>query len=320
MSAGRAGLFSAGKGTLTLLRRHEVEYTLVVPLWEAAAYESVPGTKVLVPSAGVAAARNAAVAHARDRGAAWLWILDDDVEALSVSPRELFGRLARPERFASFQDVALVGLEYEHLVREDAEQVILDSYACVVVLLAVRWATEYPYRGAVAEDYDMVLRLVLAGAHALRFRGIAFRAAPRATLPGGCTPLYRDTLALERAYADFVRAWPGVAVSWVRAGRRDARVPVWGAELRGALLAMPPAARVAALAREPPGPRGVYLTDPGVAPPLRPPGGRPAAPPAVRARRPRENTSGWGSRREGRRGRHLAAAGPPAGAHRPGRR
>lgn len=251
ISAGRAQLLGTGAGTVALLLRHSVPCITVLQRREAEDYRHYPCQRVWVETPGVAAARNAAVRHARSTGARSLWIWDDDVSELGVSPVELLDKLVRPERFAGFPGLAVIGLEYEALARfKQPDLVTVNSYACVVVHLDVAWATAFPYRGAVAEDYDLVLRVVLAGGTALRCRGLWFRAAPRATLPGGCAPMYADATALQRAYAEFVERWAGVAVPWRRGGRPDVRVVPWGAGLREALLAMPAASREAALAPE----------------------------------------------------------------------
>ena len=235
----------AGEGTCALLVARGIPFALVVPQGEEAGYAYYPARRVLVREPGVAAARNAAVRDALGGGAPALWLLDDDVRRFSVDPVLLLTREVTPRRFARVPGLAVVALEYEHLAVDDTSAYVLDSYTCVVLLLATAWALAFPFRGSVAEDFDFDLRVLLAGGHTLRLRGLWFRAAPRAVEPGGCTPLYRDLPRLRAAYDCFCQRWPGVAQPHMRQGRPDARV-AWAA-VHAALDAMPLAARAAAL-------------------------------------------------------------------------
>lgn len=208
VSKGRAD----SRQTVRALDAMRVDYHVIVEAQELAQYAAViDRARLLVldphylahydtcddlgdsKSKGPGAARNFAWDHALARGAAWHWVLDDNIRA--------FGRLYHNHKifvadgtiFRCMEDfclryanVAMAGPAYDYLAKrkQRISPLILNTriYSCNLIRndLPFRW------RGRYNEDTDLSLRVLKAGWCTVEFNAFLQYKATTQTVKGGC--------------------------------------------------------------------------------------------------------------------------------------
>lgn len=230
-SKGRADLTRC---TARYLAAAGVDYHLVVEPTEAEAYARVYGRDRLLVlpfhdlGQGSIPARNWIWEHARARGAARYWCIDDNIDQGFMRrhhakriPCAANIALAVAEDFADrYENVAICGLNYEFNVPDDRRilpvQVNCHVYSCMLIWTAL----EQRWRGRYNEDTDLCLQVLSTGEWCtVLLNTFLARKARTMTVKGGnSTQLYQGDgrLAMARSLE---RAWPGV----VRVDRRFQR-------------------------------------------------------------------------------------------------
>jgi len=152
-------------------------------------------------SKGPGAARNFAWAHALAAGAAWHWVMDDNIARfITLRHNQKFvvtdGTLFRcMEDFClRYTNVVMAGPNYHYFAKRKQKlpAFIWNTriYSCNLIRndLAFRW------RGRYNEDTDLSLRILKAGSCTVQFNAFLQAKAPTQTVKGGCD---RDFYSIE---------------------------------------------------------------------------------------------------------------------------
>jgi hypothetical protein len=152
-------------------------------------------------SKGPGAARNFAWDHARDAGAAWHWVMDDNIrrfarlylnDKIPVSDGTIFRCME--DYCARYVTVAMGGPSYDYLTKrkQKVNPIIRNTriYSCNLI----RNDVPFRWRGRYNEDTDLSLRLLKAGWCTVQFNAFLQYKAGTQTVRGGC---HRDFYAVE---------------------------------------------------------------------------------------------------------------------------
>lgn len=202
----------------------EVEaVTLVVEPQDEEAYRAAYPTArlALLPgnNGGIARARNGALEAGIKDGHEWIWMLDDDLHALSIRPG---GAKLQPvtfrqallfaQRYADPPDLAQLGTEMRHVAWGPSPpyQDITSCFACVAFNLprlgGIRYTPE------TWEDTDMALQVISSGLRNRKVKWVAYHTDPIGAKPGGLYDTYHseDQEWRRRWTANTCRRWPGI--------------------------------------------------------------------------------------------------------------
>lgn len=167
---------------------------------------------------GPGPARNFAWDHAVSAGAAWHWVMDDNIDGFYRLNRNLKvpadgGVLAAMEAFADrFENVSMAGPAYHGFThqREQRPPIFLNTriYSCNLI----RNDVPYRWRGRYNEDTDLSLRMLKDGWVTVQFNAFLQRKRATQQMKGGNTEAFYDkegTLPksemLERLHPDVAR-------------------------------------------------------------------------------------------------------------------
>jgi TET-Associated Glycosyltransferase len=199
--------------TVKYLDRIGVPYTVIIeaPEWPAYAAVIDPGRLLVLDPAyqdaydtcddlgaskskGPGAARNYAWAHSLNLGAAWHWVMDDNIrwfcrlhhnQKIRVADGTIFRCM---EDFcARYANVGMAGPAYESMTPRKAKcgPVVLNTriYSCNLIRndLPFRW------RGRYNEDTDLSVRLLKAGWCTVQFNAFLQKKVATQIIKGGCT-------------------------------------------------------------------------------------------------------------------------------------
>jgi len=208
--------------TAKALAARGVPFRLVVEPPEYARYAAAvgPRTVLTLPFAdlgqGSIPARNWVWEHAAAAGAAWHWILDDNIRNFYYLTHNLKHCTTSGttfhviERFADrYANLALAGMQYEMFAprRTKLPPVRLNTriYSCILV----RTDIPFRWRGRYNEDTDLSLRVLKAGWCTVLFNSFLCDKVRSMAMKGGNTDeLYRKTAEFDGrlAMAESLRA------------------------------------------------------------------------------------------------------------------
>lgn len=218
--------------TVRALDKIGVPYRVVIEPQEHAAYAAViaPDKLLVLPFSnlgqGSIPARNWVWEHARAAGAAWHWILDDNIGGFYRFHHNLKtpvgdGTIFRAaELFVErYENVAQAGFNYFMFAarKEKAPPLYLNTriYSCILL----RNDLPYEWRGRYNEDTDLSLRLLKDGYCTVLFNAFLAGKAPTMRMAGGNTDeLYRGNGRLQMAES-LREQHPDVAAVTVKWGR-----------------------------------------------------------------------------------------------------
>ena len=144
-------------------------------------------------SKGPGAARNFAWAHSESLGAAWHWVMDDNIRRFLRLHRNDKVLVADGTIFRCMEDyclryanVAMAGPAYEFMTKRKFKlhPIVFNTriYSCNLI----RNDVPFRWRGRYNEDTDLSLRMLKAGWCTLEFNAFLQRKAGTQTVRGGC--------------------------------------------------------------------------------------------------------------------------------------
>lgn len=205
-----------------------VPYQIVIEPQEYAQYASViDATKILVLpfsnlGQGSIPARNWVVEHARLRGAAWHWILDDNIRCFYRLYQNRKIRVADRTCFTVIEDFVqrytncpMAAMNYLYLAKRKQKlpPFVLNTrcYSCIVL----RNDLGLPWRGRYNEDTDLSLRILKAGYCTVLFNAFLCGKVGTMTMKGGNTEaLYHGDGRLRMAQSLVAQHPDVVRLSW----------------------------------------------------------------------------------------------------------
>lgn len=224
--------------TPRFLARDGVPYKIVVEPQEVDAYAASFGRENVLElpfsnlGKGSYPARNWIWEHAKESGAAWHWILDDNI----IETRRLYAGERIPcdsgpafravEEFTDrYDNVGISGMNYQMFVTSvsPAYRINCHVYSCLLIRndLPHRWRLRYN------EDTDLCLQVLADGLCTIQVS--AFMVGKKATMTmkgGNSDELYADDGRLRMARS-LEKVWPGVVTTKWRYGRPQ-HVVNWG--------------------------------------------------------------------------------------------
>lgn len=143
---------------------------------------------------GPGAARNFAWDHSIQRGFAWHWVMDDNIEAFGRINRNLYVPCKTPAIFRAAEDFCLrfgnlaqAGFNYDFFAktRTKLPPYVLNTriYSC----LLIRNDIPYRWRGRYNEDTDLSLRILKDGWATVQFNAFIQQKSTTQTTKGGNT-------------------------------------------------------------------------------------------------------------------------------------
>lgn len=222
MSKGRADVETAG--------RHLLEAG-VAPMWvvepqDEDAYRAKYGDAVhVLPFSnlgqGSIPARNWIWEHAKDNGAAWHWVVDDNVQGFYRSQANRRVRIkhsSAPLRVVEdfvdrYENIAFAGLSHLGFAPDRVKFAPITWNTRVYSVTLIRTELDYRWRGRYNEDTDLCLRALKDGWSTALFRSILMKKA-RTTdgssnskhgMKGGNTDNVYNTGDYRRAFADSLK-------------------------------------------------------------------------------------------------------------------
>lgn len=209
---------SAGSQTLRALTAEAYPGVVICsPSDEQSLYRERYGWPVIEQEGtGIGNARQTCLQHARAMGHERFWMLDDDVTGAFVRSGTRFekstiGRIidlmeSAVELSGSRDYVTMFGPNFRHRAWS-GPPAEMDAHLRNFVCLR----TDVPgdYWPHVKEDLDMVLQIITAGGHTVRFNFVAFDSPRMGTTEGGCWDDYL-TGALDAASMALASRWPGL--------------------------------------------------------------------------------------------------------------
>jgi hypothetical protein len=218
--------------TSKALERMNVPYHIVIEPQEYEQYAAVidPAKILVLPFSnlgqGSIPARNWIWEHALSSGAAWHWILDDNIrwfgrynhnQVIKCETGICF--LVIEEFVNRFQNVVLSGMQYEFFMPMESRKTPLIWNTRIYSCILIRNDIPYRWRGRYNEDTDLSLRVLKDGLCTVLFRAFVCRKVATMRMKGGNTDeLYRDdgrykmAVSLYKQHPDVVK----VAYKWNR--------------------------------------------------------------------------------------------------------
>lgn len=173
--------------------------------------------------------RNFVWDHANARGAAWHWVMDDNISQFIRFNKNLKYRVsdgtifyAMEEFCLRYQNIAMAGPAYEFFVprRKVFPPLVFNTriYSCQFVRgdVPFRWRSRYN------DDTDLSLRMLKAGWCTVEFNAFLQAKAGTMTVKGGNTPIYQKGSDFDGRYQmalSLVRQHPDVAHMTRKYGR-----------------------------------------------------------------------------------------------------
>jgi hypothetical protein len=220
--------------TARFLIRDRVDFKLVVEPQEADAYAEGFGSERLLvlpfSDQGVTPARNWVWEHAREAGAEWHWILDDNIRNVRRSYHgcrlECDARIAFhyiEEFIDRYENVAIAGMNYVMFGVPGSPVFVRNCH--VYSNLLIRNDLPQRWRLPFNEDTDLCLQVLTDGWCTVSFNAFLVEKLTTMTMEGGNTELYKGNGRLEMALS-LAREWPD-EVKVVRRYRRPQHVVKW---------------------------------------------------------------------------------------------
>lgn len=213
LSKGRAGFAS----TCEMLEGI-IPYTLLtLPEEEATYRKHYPHATILAKQRTgmtIGEVRNCIIDHARTQGHRWIWMIDDDIEALcdSRNRKQPVTMLHDMEPLIKQSPASMVGLEYATYAwakRDRAERFELN---CVLAgIYAINVEATKPIRYSplrLWEDVDFIAQLLTNGHTTMKLLDFCWRVNDP---PGGLKDIYKQ--GTEQATVDICKKWPGVVLA-----------------------------------------------------------------------------------------------------------
>lgn len=205
LSKGRAGRSQ----TMKMLDGIQRPYYMLVPESETHLYQGhYRGTPIFQPEvATVAQVRNCILSHAREQGYGWVWMLDDDIDALYTAvkgkcTRASWNVLEESEaKFVHRRSVAQVGFEFQNIAWTHEKPVVWNSYCSAVMAINVGSQNHcYTEHLRFWEDCDYTLKLLADGFITMRLTRYAFSSSSDGTNPGGMFEEYKKHNSMEYSH------------------------------------------------------------------------------------------------------------------------
>jgi hypothetical protein len=169
------------------------------------------------PRTGSGAARNFGWDTAKKEGAAWHWIIDDNISRFLVYNNNQkyvarYDTLACVERFVSkYANVTMAGMQYETFVPKKEKQNPLTINTRIFSCNLIKTGSPFRWRGRYNEDVILSLDMLEAGYCTILFQTYLCGKRCTQTMKGGNTDeIYRGctkdkSLLLKSVYPDKVR-------------------------------------------------------------------------------------------------------------------
>lgn len=222
--------------TARMLRRSGLPFHVVVEPTEATTYAANPDVGadrlLVLPfhdlSFGSIPARNWVWEHAHTTGAAWHWILDDNIDRTMSSlsgrripcePTEVVDALERLALAGVVPRLGIIGPVYQMFAIEERALVPFRINCHVYSWLGIRCDLPFRWRGRYNEDVDLCLQAIAGGWRTVQVSAYCCSKTGTMTMRGGNTDeLYAGDGRLRMARS-LERMWPGVVKTRRRFGR-----------------------------------------------------------------------------------------------------
>jgi hypothetical protein len=177
-------------------------------------------------SKGPGAARNFAWAHALQSGAAWHWVMDDNIRRwyrmnrnLKVPCSDGTPFYVMEEWCLRYANLGMAGPQYEFFAPRKVKfpPFIMNTriYSCNLI----RNSVPFRWRGRYNEDTDLSLRLLKAGWCTVQFNAFLQKKLPTQTVKGGCDADFYAVEGTKPKSEMQVRLHPDVSRLVFRYGR-----------------------------------------------------------------------------------------------------
>lgn len=224
--------------TFAALKAADLPFYAVVEPQDMEAYKHLEGPntgwlRLPADDQGLGYARQHVLCHARDSGAEWFWMLDDDIRGFyRAHDRKCHPADAREvleEATAAITADDFVGqgaLEYQQFAwSNEPGKVSRISYCDVAVLIRTSVMADYRPELVPKEDRDFTLQVLATGMDTLRTGWLAFGAPANGSNQGGLYDVYAQDGREETASRRLAAMWPGIVEFKRKAnGRPDAKI------------------------------------------------------------------------------------------------